>query len=188
MKRGFTLVELMVTVGILAILLTIVIIAAGGVVETAREKRAEATRIALEQGIATYYAQTDEWPKAIEDRIGSQKSGTEFTLSDSEADQVFAEVVGKAFGSGKGLKSMMLDASGLYVADRSGLRSPVSADVCPQRHCGRGIDFAEVTKKGAKNRLSLGQLAFGYPCKEHGRFCRFKIQYDVKSDSVKVLK
>lgn len=187
MKKGFTLVELMITVGILAILLTIVVVSAGGVMKAAREKRTEAMRVALEQGIATYYAQMSEWPKPIEDAIGSQTDKDEFVLSESETDQVFVEIVRKAFGKGKGLKSMMVDASALYVADKSTLRTPVEQRYCWQRHCGRGIDFAEATKKNAKHGISLGQMAFGYPCKEHGLFCRFKIKYNVKSDSVKVV-
>lgn len=188
MKRGFTLIELMVTVGVMAILLTLVVIAGGNVMESAREKRADATRVALEQGIATYYAQMNEWPKAIEDRIGDRNGSDDIQLTDSEAEQVFAEVIRKAFGKGKGLKSMMLDASGLYVADRSSLKTPAQQHVCWQGHCGRGIDFAEATKKNSKHHLSIGQMAFGYPCKAHGLFCRFKIKYDVKSDSVKVEK
>lgn len=187
MKKGFTLVELMVTVGILAILLTIVVVSAGGVMKAAREKRTEAMRIALEQGIATYYAQMSEWPKPIEDAIGSNADKDEFDLSESDTDAVFAEIVRKAYGKGKGLKSMMIDASALYVADKSTLKTPVEKRYCQQRHCGRGIDFSEVTKKSSKSRLSIGQMAFGYQCKEHGLFCRFKIRYDVKSDAVKVM-
>jgi hypothetical protein len=48
------------------------------------------------------------------------------------------------------------------------------------------MDFTEAVKKGAKNRISLSQMAFGYQGTEEGRFCRFKISYNGATDSVKV--
>ena len=56
-KRGFTIIELMLVVGILAILITIVVVAASGVQKASREKRAIAMASALEQALGAYYAQ-----------------------------------------------------------------------------------------------------------------------------------
>lgn len=50
------------------------------------------------------------------------------------------------------------------------------------------MDFTEAVKKGAKNRISLSQMAFGYQGTEEGRFRRFKISYNGATDSVKVTK
>ena len=52
MKKGFTIVELLVVIGVLAVLMTIVVVAASGVQKGGREKRASAMRSALEQAIA----------------------------------------------------------------------------------------------------------------------------------------
>ena len=64
MKKGFTIVELLVVIGVLAVLMTIVVVAASGVQKGGREKRASAMRSALEQAIAAYYAQEGKWPAA----------------------------------------------------------------------------------------------------------------------------
>lgn len=184
MKRGFTIVELMVSVGIIAILLTIVIVAAGGAQKSAREKRTEALRVALEQAVTAYYAQVGEWPNAIETKINSIRNDS-YTFSESETDSIFQEVVGKAFGQGKGAKVALVDVSALFVAKTAGLRRAADYGCA---HCGLGMDFAQLQAKESGGRGLVNQLSFGYPCTEHGRFCRFKISYDVKSDAVTVSK
>lgn len=184
MKRGFTIVELMVSVGIIAILLTIVIVAAGGAQKGARDKRTEALRVALEQAVTAYYAQVGEWPNAIETKIDSIRDES-YTFTENETDSIFREVVGKAFGRGKGARAVLVDVSALFVAKTSNL-GPKPSTGCA--HCGLGMDFAQMQAKGAGASSMVNQLSFGYPCADHGRFCRFKISYDVKSDSVTVSK
>lgn len=184
MKRGFTIVELMVSVGIIAILLTIVIVAARGSLGKAREHRTEAMRVALEQAIAAYYAQAGEWPHAIEARIDSIR-GNSYTFTESETDSIFREVVAKALGGAKGEKATLVDVSALFVAKTAELRKG-EKKWCA--HCGPGCDFSELQSKGARVQDLVGQYSFGYPCTDHGRFCRFGIRYNVKSDAVSVTK
>ena len=43
-------------------------------------------------------------------------------------------------------------------------------------------------KKGGKHHIPLSQMSFGYPGKEYGRFCRFWITYNGKTDTVTVSK
>ena len=190
MKRGgFTIVELMVCVGIIAILLTIVVVAAQGSLGKARVHRTAAMQTALEQGLAAYYAELGEWPRAIEAKANSNErpnadNGNAVTFTEGETDEIFREVVGKAFGEGRGAKSALVDVSALFVAKTAGLqRTPDYG--CT--HCGYGRELSELTNAGSDERVPISQLSFGYPCAEHGRFCRFWIKYNVRSDSVSVL-
>ena len=174
MKKAFTIVELLVVVGILSVLITIVVVAASGVQKAAREKRAEAMRVSLEQGITAYYAQMGKWPQPIESKLSSMTEST-YRFGASETDAIFREVVGKAYGQGSGAKSALVDASALFVAKNATGSGKVY-----------GIDFSEAVKKGSRRRISLSEMTFGYPDKETGRFRRFFITYNGKTDSVKV--
>lgn len=198
MKKGFTIVELLVVIGILAILATIVVIAASGAMKNARGKRADAMRSALQTALDTYYAQVGEWPSVIEQRA-SNMNDTSYSFSPTEIDKIFQEVVGKAYGKGGGEKSMLIDVSALFVANSSKLKNSGwgcndnhknkrDSNFCGNKNCVSGMDFTEAVKKGAKNRISLSQMAFGYQGTEEGRFRRFKISYNGATDSVKVTK
>ena len=93
MKKGFTIVELLVVIGVLAVLMTIVVVAASGVQKGGREKRASAMRSALEQAIAAYYAQEGKWPAAIENQTSSM-TDEKYTFDASATDAIFRETVG----------------------------------------------------------------------------------------------
>lgn len=181
MKRGFTIVELMVSVGIIAVLLTIVIVAAGGAQSAVRKDRREAMRVALEQGITAFYAELGEWPRAIESRIDSTQ-GSSCVFKGSEADEIFREVIAKAYGSSKGAKVMLVDVSALFVAESASLKDPSRVF----NHSGRGLDLSQMRVEGEDAQDAINRLSFGYPCVKHGRFCRFWVKYNVKSDSVEV--
>ena len=194
-KRGFTIIELMLVVGILAILITIVVVAASGVQKASREKRAIAMASALEQALGAYYAQEGSWPNTIENKTKSMTEDA-YTFTASETDTIFREVVGKAFGKGSGQKSMLIDATGLYVINttRTGNGGkgcndnhgkPGTPGYCGNQRCQPGLDFSEAVKKGNRH-VSLSQMSFGYPGKENGKFCRYKITYNGKTDSVTV--
>ena len=62
MKKGFTIVELLMVVAILAVLLGIVTTAATASIRQARERRTQAVKQTLQNGIAAYRARKDEWP------------------------------------------------------------------------------------------------------------------------------
>ena len=198
MRKGFTIVELLVVIGVLAVLMTIVVVAASGVQKGGREKRASAMRSALEQAIAAYYAQEGKWPATIENKT-SGMTEEKYTFNASETDQIFREVVGKAYGKGTGARSLLVDASALFVARTSNLKDGgkgchdnhtdrTLGNFCGNQGCVRGVDFSEAVKKDGKSHIPLSQMSFGYAGKEYGRFCRFWITYNGKTDSVTVSK
>lgn len=172
LRRGFTIIELMVVISVIAILATLVTKAAQSSIKEAREKEGRIMAQTIKMGIANYHAQTGEWPGAIEDYAESGRSpsgnpGHHGALSASDADKVVQTVVEE---SGKG--NPMLDASGLFVATKS------AADA----RQGHGIKFGEARRRN----IPLANMAFGYQRKRDGVFRRFLIKYDPTNDTVSV--
>ena len=196
MKRGFTIVELLVVIAIIGILIGIVSTATLGAVRSARAKRAEAMCSVLSQAISSYYAQKGQWPDAIEQKARNMGDKETVTLTPNEADQVFQEIVKKSVGSGATMQ--LVDAHALFVADSSRLKN--GGEGCYDNHddktfdtycgkcgCATGQDFASATRKGSKTRtIPVGSMAFGYQGTRNGKFCRFWITYNGRSDSVSV--
>lgn len=196
MKRGFTLVEMLVVVAVIGVLVGITVVALKGVVSSARAKRCESMKTLLAQGISTYYAQEGEWPTVIESAM-KNANAQEIEFTNGEADKLLGEVIGKAFGK-NGSKSMLIDASGLYVceANRCGNENrgcfgnhdnPAMGDTyCKGKGCRIGIEFGDAVKKGSKRRIPISNMAYGYPDPNTGMFHRFKVIYNTRTDSVTV--
>jgi len=195
MRKGFTIVELLVVIAIIGILIGIVSAASVGAVRNGRAKRATAMCSVLNQAIASYYAQKGEWPAAIENHARNMGENETVTLTPDEADSVFREIVKASVGSGATMQ--LVDAHALFVADASKLKnngegcygnhSEDTYDTyCGKKNCINGIDFATATKVGSKKNIPVGSMAFGYQSTKEGRFSRFWIVYNGRTDAVTV--
>ena len=178
-RSGFTIVELLMVIGVLGVLIGIVTTTAGTAIRQARVKRAAAMRTVLQAGLATYYAQKGEWPGQLkswcENGPDNNKLRVDY-LSDTQADKVFQELVRETV---KG--SPMLDVTGLFVAEASKARSVANSKT-------RGMDFrAAMSKTDKRGKLSISQLAFGYAEKQSGNFKRYIIKYNFETDTVTVM-
>ena len=197
-RRGFTIVELLTVVGIISVLVTIVITAAAGAIRQARTRRADAMCSALQTALTAYYAQEGKWPKVIEDYADRAKEGIH-TFSASDTDKIFQEIVGKGFGKASGRRSTLVDASALFVADKGRLQNGGKgcsdnhgnrhkSNFCGNQHCIAGIDFSLAANRNSKHYINFSNMAFGYQGTVHGKFCRFWVTYNPRTDTVGVSK
>jgi prepilin-type N-terminal cleavage/methylation domain-containing protein len=186
LKQGFTIVEMLVVIAVIAILAGIVTTVASNSVKNARDRRKDAMRSVLQSGLNVYYARNNTWPKALENVTDKTPPNDEsiVTISGENADSVFQELIKESFLE-KG--APYLDPNGLFVASTTGANSLRSKD-------GRyvkgvyGQDFSQAIKKTGKGvrHLEINQMAFGYPDKRSGFFVRYKIKYNILTDSASV--
>jgi len=176
---GFTIVELLMVIGIISVLITITISAVSGSMRRARAQKANALCTLVEQGAATYYAQNEEWPinfdgksKNAEDGGSSVKSL--YVLSGAEVREVVKALV-EATRKG----NPVMDVSGLYVSTSKGEGNDVR---------GYGQDFMSAVRGTKKNPegISLSKMYFGYPDEATGHFRRFKMTYSFETDRLSV--
>lgn len=199
-REGFTIVELLVVIAIIAILAGAITMGVNGMFYKSRMGQAKAMRNMLQSGLETYYARKGEWPSAIKSKV-DYTGGDSVQLTATEADQCFREIVKVSTGANA---NPVLDPSGLVVASGVGeygcidihrnweeaRKIGIVADSdhrCGGKDCRHGRDFRDATKKGAKGRIGLSSMNFGYIGPNHGRFCRFRVFYYPKSDTVRVL-
>ena len=172
LRSGFTIIELMMVIAVMAILATLVTRAALSSIKEGREQDAKVMAQAIKMGIANYHALKGKWPGAIEDLAEAGKSPSGNTdhpgaLSPSDADAVVYEIIKE---SGKG--NPLIDVSGLFVATKSAAQA---------KH-GHGLKYGEARRQN----VDPGNMAFGYQRKKDGEFRRFLIKYDPTNDTVSV--
>ena len=182
MKRGFTIVELMMVVGIIAVLMGIVTTAASSSVKMSRSRKADALCALVQTGLATYYAQKDKWPITFSG-TRTNSEGTDggsdndrVELTPSEVRQCVLALVNEAKQG-----NPMMDISGLFVSRSQGERNTGAA---------YGLDFMSAVRgtKQSRKKMKTAEMYFGYPESEHGWFRRFKMMYSIPGDSIKVTK
>ena len=93
-RGGFTIVEMLVVVAIIAILAGAITMGVNGMFYKSRVGRAKAMRAMLQSGLETFYARTGEWPSPIKDIADNNKGGQdEVVLTADKADRCFYEIV-----------------------------------------------------------------------------------------------
>ena len=192
-KRGFTIVEMLMVIAVLAVLMGIVSTAASSVIRKSRVRKNEALRSALQAGIATYYQQEGFWPpgkngaiqKWSDNGLDQKDRGSGIvTLDDTEYDTLMNYLVTRC-----------LNASGNKVMDVSGFtavrKSATSAkDESGLPKCSGEEVKSWVAKLKASNvRGSVPQaseMTYGYSHSDKGRFRRFVVKYNAEADNVTV--
>ena len=185
MRRGFTILELVMVIAILGVLLGIVTTAASGSIRQARSQKASACCRVVQAAFETYYAQKGEWPGGIESKITGDKANSEgkqyrsdddvYVLDPSDVDDMMRDIL-KEYKNG----NPCLDISGLFVSRYDGREGT--------KHL--GMDFMTAmrgTKKDARGqKMTTAQMHFGYPETSHGYFRHFKVVYSKPTDQMKV--
>lgn len=179
MKKGFTIVELLMVIGIIGVLLGIVTTAASSSVKMARSRKADALCRLVETGLATYYAQNDKWPVSFEGKRGNSKDAygddnpDVYELTGSEVRECVKALVEETRKN-----NPIIDVSGLFVSRSPGESGDRSY----------GLDFLQAihgTRKSAK-KMKVAEMYFGYPTTENGWFRRFRMRYSLPGDTIMV--
>ena len=205
LKRGFTIVELLVVIAIIAILAGAITMGVNGMFYKSRRSKAIALKNMLQSGLETYYARKGEWPGEIKNKVNATEDVV--LLTSGEADACFREIVKVSTGVNA---SPVMDPSGLIVAWPPDIKEndygctdvhrnwgyvtdEQYGPIIPkdfQHKCDKhvnGRDFKEVSKKVSRWYIPPPNRVFGYIGPNNGRFCRFRLYYYPKADTVKVL-
>ena len=168
LRKGFTIVELLMVITVIAVLLGIVTTAATASIRAARQRRAQAMRSIVQGGLDVYHRQKDEWPGAIESLASN---GTSRDLTTEEYDSVMQELLRQSTGT-EG-KNPVMDPTGLMVM-RAG--SPNGKTT--------GVDYRTAVTE--TKTMTVKQMTVVYPISDTGKATRFTIHYNAASDSASV--
>ena len=182
MRRGFTIVELLMVIGVIAVLMGIVTTAASSSIRSSRTQRANALCAIVQTALATYREQKGEWPismpksRSNEEGANSNTDADRIVLNGSEVRSCVKALVDEAKQG-----NPMMDISGLFVSRQQGERNTGAAF---------GMDFMSAVRgtKQSKKKMKVAEMYFGYPETNHGWFRRFKMTYSIPSDQLMVSK
>ena len=177
MKKGFTIVELLMVIAILGVLLGIVTTAATASIRQSRERQAKAMQNTLQNGIAAYRARKGEWPGDLENWAKNPPDkGTLGYLTNNRYDDVMHKLLSAS--SGKSSKSRVMDPVGLAVIPTGGTDGKIDC-----------MDYRTVTTKNNKHakRMEPNEMTVVYPRTSDGKALRFVIEYNTESDEVVVM-
>ncbi len=188
MKKGFTIVELLMAIGIVAILLGLITTAASQSVKSSRTSRADALCTMVQAGLATYYAQKAEWPQPLGGKVksGSLSQSNDEGVNDSTDPDKYVLSASEVRSMVKALVDETKDGNPLM--DISALF--VSRDPGESGGKGNGLDFMSAIKgtKYSKRKMTTSEMYFGYPDPGSGRFRRFKMVYSIAADQLTVMR
>jgi len=190
-KKGFTIVELLMVVGIIAILMGIVTTAASSSIKSSRAQKANALCAIVQAGLATYREQMGEWPVDLPNaRTNNEGSGgkndpDKIVLNGGEVRQCVKKLVDEAK---KG--NPMMDISGLFVSRQDGELNGTGEKGSQAVKKATGLDFMQAIRgtKRSQVKMKTAEMYFGYPDPETGNFLRFKMVYSIPGDVITVSK
>ena len=176
MKKGFTIIELLMVIAILAVLLGIITTAATASIRQSRERQTQAIKQTLQNGIAAFKVRKDKWPGELEKWANQEHQGTIGYLSNHDYDGVVQDIL--KYSTGKFAKNRVLDPVGLSII-------PVGKDD-GKVGC---MDFRSVTTKNNKHakHMEWHEMTVVYPKTENGLAYRYVIEYNSESDAVTVM-
>ena len=202
MRKGFTIVELLMVIGIIAMLMGIVTTAASSSIKSSRKQRADALCTIVQTALATYREQKGDWPismpvsRANSEGANSQNVADVVVLNGTEVRACVKALVDEAK---KG--NPMMDISGLWVSRQdgelpgggSGGRGQGVEGANGGNQSGKvkpatGMDFMSAVRgtKWSKKKMKTSEMYFGYPDPETGYFLRFRMTYSIPTDSITV--
>ncbi len=171
-RRGFTILELLVSIAILAILVGLVANQVSGAYWNARKRRMESIQLMIQTAIETYNLRHGRWPGKLEDYATKASDEAYRVLTYAESDDVFCTLLK---GSCSKSRSPYLDPSSMFVAKKT-----IEHDSWKRKG---GMDFAVAVRK----KIPPSQLTLGYPTFGRANFHRFVIVYFPRTDTVKVM-
>ena len=178
MRKGFTIVELLVVIGIIIVLMGIVTTAASESMRSARNNRAKALFALVQSGLAAYYAQNEKWPIDFEGRSGNHRKNNGNEVDPNQYDLTAGEVRTCVRAIVESTKSgnPLIDVSGLWVSRSDG-----------ETQKGSGMDFMTAIRGSRKSaqKMKLADMNFGYP-DSSGAFRRFGMGYSIPADQLTV--
>jgi len=185
--RGFTIVELLMVLGIIGILLGVITTAASGALQNSRSRRASALCTLVKTGLAAYRAVHDgeqnPWPidlpderSNLENDFGSGSYGSDPDKIVLKGEEVRRCVRALCEEAKKG--TPVMDVSGLFVSAQEGKYG---------QKC-TGLNFFDAIHgtRATGNKLKLNNMYFGYPESSRGYFRHFKIIYSIPADAMTV--
>ena len=179
-RQGFTIIELMLVVGIISILIGIVTTAASESLRSARSRRANATIAVVQTGLAAYHATKDEWPVDLSKKTANHTysdGSVDANIYDLTATEVRQCVYKLAAQAKNG--NPVIDVTGLWVSRHDGNST---------REKVPGMDFMSAirgTRKSSR-KMKLAEMYFGYPRESDGGFERFGMGYSMAADTITV--
>lgn len=157
-KRGFTLLELLIVIGIIAVLSMIVMGASSVIAKVSREKRVTMSCTVLETAIQAYHAEYNEWPGG---EPAQGKTSTSFFEDNS-----------KVFGPLRVTSSD--NSNGIAFLDETAFMTYKNGRVMPLSEAGSGnLPIVFIPKNGRQKN-------------NNGKPFYFKVVIDHSADSVSV--
>lgn len=164
-RCGFTIMEMMVVVAVMAIIASLVTGAAVKAIKSSRYKRIQATKVVLQAAIENYHAQEGEWPFDLHQMYQSTKKKSLYYAYDQTHPRINVD--------NSVVFNKMLSSTTPYL-DGSALLARVN---------GRRM----TVQQALANHESKSEICIGYPNPANTKqFFLYAVRYNSDTDSVNV--